>query len=186
MIVFFGPAGSGKSIQGKLLAARFGWRWLSAGQQLRDSGDPDIIATMKAGKLIPSKRVHEIMLTAFQRSQDMDSIVLDGFPRMLEEARWLLQARELHGRAMQLAVVLDVPETELLGRLQLRGRSDDTPEAIHERLSIYRQETDQILDYLAESGIKIVHINGVGSIGAIHDMIAEEVEKVLDNATKKD
>lgn len=179
MIVFFGPAGSGKSIQGKLLAARFGWRWLSAGQQLRDSGDPEIIATMKAGKLIPSERVHEIMLDAFERSADIDKIVLDGFPRMLAEARWLLEARELHGRSVSLAVVLDVPEAELLGRLQLRGRSDDTAEAIHERLRIYQEETDQILDYLAEAGIKIVHINGVGSIGAIHDTIAEEVEKVI-------
>ena len=36
MIVFFGPAGAGKSVQGQMLAARNGWRWLSAGQLLRD------------------------------------------------------------------------------------------------------------------------------------------------------
>ena len=35
MIVFFGPAGAGKSVQGQILAARHGWRWLSAGQLLR-------------------------------------------------------------------------------------------------------------------------------------------------------
>ena len=34
MIVFFGPAGAGKSVQGQLLAARNNWRWLSAGQLL--------------------------------------------------------------------------------------------------------------------------------------------------------
>ena len=39
MIIFFGPAGSGKSVQGQLLSARHGWRWLSAGQLLRDSKD---------------------------------------------------------------------------------------------------------------------------------------------------
>ena len=46
MIVFFGPAGAGKSVQGNLLAARNDWRWLGAGQLLRDSKDPELLARM--------------------------------------------------------------------------------------------------------------------------------------------
>ena len=46
MIVFFGPAGAGKSVQGQILAARFGWRWLSAGQLLRDSKDIEVLKQM--------------------------------------------------------------------------------------------------------------------------------------------
>jgi adenylate kinase len=42
MIVFFGPAGAGKSVQGQILAARYNWRWLSTGQLLRDSHDPKV------------------------------------------------------------------------------------------------------------------------------------------------
>lgn len=179
MIVFFGPAGSGKSLQGKLLAARYGWRWVSAGQQLRDSGDPTILEELKTGKLIPSDKVHAVMLKAFDRAKDIDKIVLDGFPRALDEAKWLIESRELHGRLLKLAIVFDVPEVELMKRLNLRGRSDDTPEAIAERLKIYAGETDPILTYLADKGVKVVHINGVGHVGAIHDRIVAEVEGVL-------
>ena len=52
MIIFFGPAGSGKSVQGQILAARQGWRWLSTGQLLRDTHDVSVLQTMQAGKLV--------------------------------------------------------------------------------------------------------------------------------------
>ena len=52
MIVFFGPAGAGKSVQGQMLAARNGWRWLSAGQLLRDTRDPELFAQMRTGGLV--------------------------------------------------------------------------------------------------------------------------------------
>jgi CRP-like cAMP-binding protein len=52
MIIFFGPAGSGKSVQGQLLAAKQGWRWLSTGQLLRDTRDPILLQSMQQGKLI--------------------------------------------------------------------------------------------------------------------------------------
>lgn len=179
MIIFFGPAGSGKSLQGKLLAARYGWRWLSAGQQLRDSGDPTIVKELKTGKLIPSEKVHAVMLDAFLRADNIDKIVLDGFPRALDEAKWLIESKELHKRSVSLAIVFDVPKDELMKRLQLRGRGDDTPDAIAERLRIYDEETQPILDYMAEQGVKIVHLDGVGNVGAIHDIIAREVEGIL-------
>jgi adenylate kinase len=51
MIVFFGPPGAGKSVQGQLLAARQGWRWLSTGQLLRDTKDPEIAKILLSGKL---------------------------------------------------------------------------------------------------------------------------------------
>ena len=50
MIIFFGPAGAGKSVQGQILSARHGWRWLSAGQLLRDSKDPELLKVMSTGE----------------------------------------------------------------------------------------------------------------------------------------
>ena len=43
MVIFFGPAGSGKSTQGRIVADKYGWRWLSVGQVLRDAGEFDEI-----------------------------------------------------------------------------------------------------------------------------------------------
>ncbi len=176
MIVFFGPAGAGKSVQGQMLAARNGWRWLSAGQLLRDTRDLELIKQMQTGKLVDPHTVNELMTDAIKRSHNVDSVILDGYPREMSQAKWLVEKRTHHGRDIKLVVVLEVPKSELLKRLEVRGRVDDTPEAIDERLKIYRTEMYPILSYLTEQGVNIVHIDGVGTVGQVHDRIMEELQ----------
>lgn len=175
MIVFFGPAGAGKSVQGQMLAARMGWRWLSAGQLLRDSHDEEVHEYLKTGKLVSHELVTRVMGEAIKRATNINQLILDGFPRMLEQAQWLIDTQPEHGRSIALVVVLEVPREELLKRLEIRGRADDTPEAIDERLSIYRKEMYPILNYLTEQNVLVVHIDGVGTIGQVHDRIAQEL-----------
>ena len=175
MIVFFGPAGAGKSVQGQLLAARMGWRWLSAGQLLRDTRDSELIEIMQQGKMVPHDKITQIMGEAIAKAVNIDSLILDGFPRMLDQAKWLVESQPQHNRAISLVVVLEVPREELLKRLEIRGRADDTPDAIDERLNIYRQEMYPILSFLTEQKIPVVHIDGVGSVGQIHDRVFQEL-----------
>jgi adenylate kinase len=176
MIVFFGPAGAGKSVQGQMLAARNGWRWLSTGQLLRDTHDIEVIKQLQTGKLFDSKKVNELMGVAIKKAADIDRVILDGFPREFSQAEWLINSKSHHGRDIKLVVVLEVPKSELLKRLEVRGRADDTPEAIDERLKIYRTEIYPILTYLNEKNVNIVHIDGVGTVGQVHDRIMEELE----------
>lgn len=177
MIVFFGPAGAGKSVQGNLLAARNDWRWLGAGQLLRDSKDPELLARMSTGKLVEPEIVNRIMGEALSRANDrVNKVILDGYPRQLAQAKWLLENKENHGRNVELVIVLEVPRSELLRRLEIRGRMDDTPEIIDERLRIYRQEMYPVLNYFNENGVRIAHIDGTGTVGQIHDRIMEEIE----------
>ena len=91
MIVFFGPAGAGKSVQGQMLAARHGWRWLSAGQLLRDTHDIELIKEMQTGALVSPERVNALMGEALKRAVNIDRVILDGFPRQLEQAKWLVE-----------------------------------------------------------------------------------------------
>lgn len=176
MIVFFGPAGAGKSIQGQILAARQNWRWLSTGQILRDTHDPEIHSYMQKGELIPFAVSNRIMGEAIKKAGDIDRIILDGFPRQIEQAKWLIEGQPEHGRAIDLVVVLEVPREELLKRLSIRGRADDTPEAIDQRLRDYRQVMYPILGYFTEEHIPVVHIDGVGTVGEIHDRIFAEIQ----------
>jgi adenylate kinase len=175
MIVFFGPAGAGKSVQGQILAARMGWRWLSAGQLLRDTKDVDLLHTMHAGKLVPHESITKIMGEAISHATNIDQLILDGFPRQLEQAQWLVESQPEHGRAVKLVIVLEVPREELLKRLEIRGRADDTPEAIDERLKLYRQEMYPILNYVNEQGIPVVHLDGTGTVGQVHDRVVAEL-----------
>ncbi len=176
MIIFFGPAGAGKSVQGQILSARMGWRWLSIGQLLRDTHDPEIIQTMHRGELIPSEQSCAIMGDAIAKAGDIQQIVLDGFPRAEDQAQWLIDSQPTHNRAIGLVVVLEVPREELLKRLAIRGRADDTPEAIDERLAIYRQEIYPILGKFSDQSIPVIHIDGVGTVGEIHDRIFAELQ----------
>lgn len=175
MIVFFGPAGAGKSVQGQILAARMGWRWLSAGQLLRDTKDVDLLHTMHEGKMVPHDAITKIMGEAISKASDINQLILDGFPRQLDQAQWLVDSQPDHGRAVKLVVVLEVPREELLKRLAIRGRADDTPDAIDERLNIYRQEMYPILNYVTEQNIPVVHIDGTGTVGQVHDRVVAEL-----------
>lgn len=175
MIVFFGPAGSGKSVQGQMLAARNGWRWLSAGQLLRDTHDMTLLQEMQKGSLVDPERVNAVMGEALGRAATVDQVILDGYPRQMSQAQWLVEHAPAYDRSIALVIVLEVPKSELLKRLAVRGRVDDVPEAIDERLRIYRQEMYPILSYLTEQGVNIVHVDGTGTIGQVHDRIAEEI-----------
>ena len=175
MIVFFGPAGAGKSVQGQMLAARQGWRWLSAGQLLRDTHDIELLKEMQTGKLVTPEKVNELMGDALERAKNINRVILDGFPRELSQAKWLVDTQPLHQRSIGLVVVLEVPRSELLKRIEVRGRIDDTPEAVDERLKIYRTEMYPILSYLTGKGVNIAHIDGTGTVGQVHDRIMEEL-----------
>ena len=176
MIVFFGPAGAGKSVQGQILAARQGWRWLSAWQILRDAHDPELLQMMHEGKLVPHGVITRIMGEAISKAGDIDQVILDGFPREMPQAEWLVNSKTDHGRDIGVVIVLEVPREELLRRLAIRGRADDTPEAIDQRLAIYRQEMYPILGLFSEQHIPVVHIDGVGTVGEIHDRIYAELQ----------
>lgn len=162
-------------MQGQILAARMGWRWLSAGQLLRDTKDVDLLHTMHEGKIVPHEVIIKIMGEAISHAINIDQLILDGFPRMLEQAMWLVDSQPEHGRAVALVVVLEVPREELLKRLAIRGRADDTPEAIDERLKIYRQEMYPVLNYLTEQNVPVVHIAGNGTVGQVHDRVVAEL-----------
>ena len=161
MIVFFGPAGAGKSVQGQMLAARNGWRWLSAGQLLRDTRDPELFAQMRTGGLVDPEKVNKLIGEALGRAKDINRVI---------------EHRPEHGRDVALVIVLEVPRAELLHRLKVRGRIDDTPEVIDERLRIYRHEMYPVLDYLTEHGVNIAHLDGTGTVGQVHDRIMEELQ----------
>lgn len=175
MIVFFGPAGSGKSTQGQMLAEKKDWSWISSGNLLRESQDPEIKELLAAGHLVPLEKFGALFAEAIKQDSDKAHVILDGFPRKLEQAEWLQAHKTELGRTIQLAVVIDIPREELIKRIQLRGRADDTEDAIAKRLAIYHEEIDPILDYLKQQEVTVITINGVGTVEAVHERVMAEV-----------
>lgn len=175
MIIFFGPAGSGKSVQGQLLAASEGWQWLSTGQMLRETNDQFILDEIDKGNLISSEMMYPMVEKALADYENVPHIILDGFPRKREQAEWLIAHSSTKNRSVELGIIVDVPVEEIKARMLARGRADDTPEAIEERLRIYHEEMEPILEYLTDQHVPMVHIDGVGTPEEIHQRVLTEV-----------
>lgn len=177
MILLFGPTCAGKSMQGQMLAVRQGWKWLSTGEMLRQSDDPEIIKILKSGELVSDELTYQVFEKAVQDARDKQyaNIIVDGFPRTKEQAAWLDQYMERMGEKIDVVISLEVPEAEIMRRLEKRARMEDTPETIARRMTIYRQKMYPVLGIFAEAGVRIVHLDGVGTAGEVHDRIYDEV-----------
>lgn len=180
MILLFGPTGAGKSLQGQMLAVRQGWKWLSTGEMLRQSDDPDVIATLQSGELVSDELTYQVFERAVQEARDKQypNIIVDGFPRTKDQAAWLAQYMEDMHERIDEVIVLEVPEVEIMRRLAKRARMEDTPDTIAKRMAIYRQKMYPVLGIFAEDGVKIIHLDGTGSAGEVHDRIYAEVKEV--------
>jgi adenylate kinase len=175
MIIFFGPAGSGKSLQGQILAARQGWQWLSSGQIIRESNDQELHKIIMTGNLVPNEKMEEIIGEALSKVDDKNKLILDGFPRQIDQAKWMVDNGIIHGNSKDTIVIVEVPEDILVARFAGRGRDDDTPEIIEQRLRIYSEESSRIFEYLSEQNVRTIRIDGSGKVGRIHDGLMEEL-----------
>ncbi len=176
MIVLFGPAGSGKSLQGERLAKKHDWRWLSVGQLLREQDDPEINQKLTTGELFSDEFVVELMEKAISAAEaDGQEVVLDGYPRDAWQAKWMIKNTDIN--RIRGAIVLEVPKEELWKRLSLRERADDTKEVIERRWEIYEQNICSILPLLEAQNIKIEKLNGVGSV----EDVAARIEDLLED-----
>ena len=179
MILFFGPPGSGKSIQGRLLVERNGWQWLSTGQMFRDSQDPEVLTRLATGELIDDHLTNTVVNDALENIENDNKVVLDGYPRNTAQAAWLTEQLPQHDRHIQAVVVFDTPQDELIKRLSGRGRSEDTPAVIEKRIDIYHRATKPVLDYYKRRDVPVIEIDGVGSVEEVHDRIQKAVEACI-------
>ena len=174
MIILFGMAGSGKSVQGQILAEKNDFRWLSVGQLLRDQNDPELDAIMKKGELVPDEYVVKMMHKAGEEVLSSGkNAVLDGYPRDEWQAKWIVESGDI--KNIDGIIVFKVPRDELWARLELRGREDDTREAIEKRWSLFEQTIEVMSKILTEAGVKIREVDGVGAV----EEVTARIEAIL-------
>lgn len=177
MILFFGPPGSGKSVQGELLVKRNGWNWLSTGQLFRDSSDPEVLARLAQGELIDDALTNKVLNEALQQADNKTRIVLDGYPRNRQQAEWLDEHLPKHGREIAAIIVFEVPKEELTRRLAGRGRAEDSLDVIEKRLNIYFANTKPVLEFYEKQGVPVVHVDGHGDVTEVHERIQKAIEE---------
>lgn len=183
MIILFGRAGSGKGVQGRLLAEVFGWKWLSVGQLIRATGKYDDYTD--AGKLVPDDEVIVLMNKEIERAEDDGyDVILDGYPRDITQAEYLAENR---ADEIQGAILIKVSEEELYERLKLREREDDKDrKVIEERFRVFDENFGRIREIFGEKGIEIVEVEGEGTVEEVNERMRDAMKKLAPEATEQE
>ncbi len=204
-IVLLGPPGSGKGTQGEKLSDELGYIRLSTGDMLREAVrnqtelGKKAKEFMDAGALVPNDLIIGLMKEKIAQAEG--GVILDGFPRTVEQADALAEQLDV-----DLALNLDVDDAELISRLtkrrscpqcnavyhliskppmkegicdkcgsELYQRDDDTEATVSNRLKVYRENTMPLIDYYADKGT-LVTIKGIGTIDEIFAKVKETVQ----------
>lgn len=128
---------------------------------------------MKAGALVPDEVVIGVVVERLEEAKD--GCLLDGFPRTIAQAEALDKILAEKNAPLDVVLELAVPEEELYKRLASRGRADDNPDVIKQRLVAYHNQTEPLVGYYSKAGI-LRKIDGLGTI----DEIYARIQKVLD------
>jgi adenylate kinase len=192
-IILFGPPGSGKGTQAKLLQSDRGLPQLSTGDMLRAAIaagtelGKKCKAIMDAGELVSDEIVIGIIAERYAQKDCAGGAVFDGFPRSIPQAEALDKMLGNAGQAIDLVIELKVNDEILIKRVEQRikesggvARADDTPETLKNRLAVYYKNTAPLLDYYKAQG-KLNTVDGMAPI----DEVTHAIAAVIDAAEGK-
>lgn len=175
-LIFIGPPGVGKGTQAKLVCAHFGTVHLSTGDLLRDeiSKNSPVGKSAKTfidvGQLVPDDVLLKMMSDRLAQNDCNNGYCLDGFPRTIPQAEGLDRIQLELNQSLDAVISIAADEAELINRLVLRGttsgRTDDTPEIIRQRLKVYTQETEPLIEYYEKRKL-VKTVSGIGKINEI-------------------
>jgi adenylate kinase len=182
-LVLFGPPGAGKGTQSKILTEKRGLPQLSTGDMLRAAiGAGTALglackALLDKGELVPDEIVIDIIAQRYDQPDCAGGAVFDGFPRTIPQAEALDKMLERRRRQIDLVIELKVDDAVLLARVEQRIkeggvlRSDDTPETLAHRLSVYYKNTAPLIGYYRDQG-KLKTVDGMAPIGTVTGQVA--------------
>ena len=187
IVILLGAPGSGKgTVAGRLAAGSATLKHVSSGDLLRGAvakGTPAGVEAkgyMDKGNLVPDALIAQMIKDVVAETTGDVTMLLDGFPRNLAQARIL----EDMGAPVRSAVLIDVPDEIIQDRIAGRRtcpkckagyhvknlppkvegicdvcgealvvRKDDNPETVKDRLVVYHRETEPLIAFYREKGL---------------------------------
>ena len=160
-IVFFGPPGSGKGTQAKLIAEELNILHLSTGDILRDKlSDGDSLSIklkeiMSSGNLVSDEILNQIIAKKLISSECSRGYILDGYPRTISQSEFFLSFVKRNNLKIDLIfdfkIDFKLVQERIMYRSQQEKRSDDSLEVIKTRLNKYTDETYPVSQFFSEN-----------------------------------
>lgn len=204
-IILLGAQGSGKGTIAKRLAKDFALVPISTGDLFRESIlrkeslGLESQKYMNKGELVPLDLTLKILTTRINQPDCSKGVILDGFPRSLEQAKALKKVV-----AIDYVINIEIPYEECIKRLTTRRtcpkcheidninyegytgncrkcgsslfqRDDDKLEAIKTRLEVYDKTTAPLINFYSD---RLLKINGVGSLDEVYKPVKDFLSKL--------
>ena len=189
-IVLYGPPGSGKGTQAEKLVRKYNFVSIALGVLLRKKIEENPVSNqliahyINNGELVPDIFSFELIEKLIHEQPHDASLIFDGFPRTIQQSIFLDNLLSKYSIQIDAVIFLDVPEEDLLKRLQDRsvaeGRLDDQDERyIQKRMNIYKKETLPITTYYKDQN-KLYKIYGSRN----KDEITQKIEIIINGLNK--
>ncbi|MBO0852460.1 MAG: adenylate kinase [Nocardia sp.] len=175
-LVLLGPPGAGKGTQAELLSDKLGVPHISTGNLFRANISEqtplgrEAQKYLDAGDLVPSDVTNRMVEARLSEPDVAGGFVLDGYPRTVDQADELEKMLKAADRELNAVLNFEVPEDQLVDRLLERGRTsgrtDDNETTIRNRMHVFREETEPLLEHY--DGL-VVTVDGVGEIAEVNE-----------------
>lgn len=186
-LFIIGPSGCGKSTQAQKIAQKYNLTHLSMGQLLRNEIKANTKLGLEAKKSVdkgvwtPAEILYPILINALNKINNQN-FILDGFPRIVDQAVFIDAHLDSIDKATDLLIHLNVSVEEIIKRRQHYGkkfqkadRSDNTTETVIQRQKSYDQTINPILKYYRNQN-KLFNVNGNRPIDPIFSDICQKID----------
>ncbi len=157
---------------------------------------------MDSGALVPDDVILGIMKDTLSAPQSTRGAILDGVVRTVPQAEGLNTMLGGLGRPLNAVLLFDIPEDELVRRLsdrvvcegcqtpymgrdpggtcekcggRLVRRKDDEPEAVRNRLVVYKRQTAPVIEWYRTHGVPVREIDAVGTVDDVHQRVLRAI-----------
>ena len=196
-LIFLGAPGAGKGTQAARISAALAIPAISTGDIIREAirnGSPlglEFKSYTDRGSLVPDSLINALLKERLGRSDCENGFILDGYPRTIEQAKFL----DSVGISIDRVVDIEVDDESIVRRMggrrfcpscsatyhtvyskpekdglcdrcgtALAIREDDKPETVLHRLEVYHDQTEPLIRYYED---KILKVNGRGEVDSI-------------------